>query len=107
MPRDLSSHPTRACSWRLLADQVIGRDHGKRLGRQRDGIEVGGAAEVAGAVEDDLVGAVTAAGADAGVALGVRAGRIAGAGRWARWARRTVSHGRSLRRADGWRGPSS
>src|ERR1044071_5955490 len=77
----------------LLADQMIRRDDGGLLRRQRDRIEVGGAAEVAGAVEDHLVGAVAAAYADAGVALDVRAGRVAGA------RRRALDHGRTSTRS--------
>src|SRR5215475_9553292 len=66
---------------RFLADELIGGDdRGRLLGRQGDRVEVGGAAEVAGAVEDDLVVAVAAAAADAGVALEVRTGRVAFAG---------------------------
>ena len=58
----------------LLAHEVIGRDQLRRLlRRQRDRIEIGRAADVAGAVEDDLVQAVAARDAAAVAALGVRA----------------------------------
>lgn len=68
----------------LLADERVRRDEVGLLGRHRDRIQIGRAAQEARAVQDHLMEAVATCGAYALVAIDVRARGIAGA-----WRRRT------------------